>query len=190
MYYVMEPYVSEHQYLWFREGPDDDGEQWRTGERMVPPPAAVELASENEDHLPLADMVSNHFGLHVFSPRLRATLEAMGVTQIQYVPARLVDRTSGVQHDEYRVANYLARLACLDFANSHIQKGTRIPIVGVDHFALLEEKIVAPPGSTARPRIFRLGEDDLLVIAHQSVKDACDHAGIVGIQFTPTTEYA
>ena len=38
MYYVMKPYASEHEFLWFTEGPDDSGKQWRTGERMTTRP--------------------------------------------------------------------------------------------------------------------------------------------------------
>jgi hypothetical protein len=186
----MKPYASEHEFLWFTEGPDDSGKQWRTGERMTTRPDIVEMAADNEDHLPLADMASNNFGLHVYSPKLRATFEALGVTNIEYLTARLVDKTSGAQRDDYRVANYLGKVACLDFDHAVIHKGTRIPIVKLERFALHEDRIVAMPGMNAPPRIFRLEEFSQLVIAHASIKAACERDRITGVTFTPTTEYA
>jgi hypothetical protein len=60
---------------------------------------------------------------------------------------------------------------------------------GAEHSGCALVEIMPLPGMTERPRIFRLAEHAALVLAHPSVKEACERAGITGVGFTPTTEY-
>lgn len=190
MYYVMQPDARcDSEFIWFRDGPDDDGKQWRTGLPFVKSPEIVRMSSDNEKRLPFSDVALNSFALHVHSPKLRELLRALGVANIQYLPALLVDNATGVRRDDYGVANFLGRIECLDFKHAKVTPGRRIPIVAVQEFALLEERITPLPGMSSAPLIFRLAEKDAHVIAHESVKAACEENAITAIGFTPTVDY-
>ena len=190
MYYVMQPDAQcDSEFIWFQEGPDDDGEQWCTGQPFAKVPDIVRMSSDNEKRLPFSDVALNDFALHVHSPKFRKVLHGLGVTNIEYLPALLVDKAKGVQRDDYGVANFLGKIECLDFKHANVTAGRRIPIASVQEFALLEERIAPLPGMTIPPLIFRLAEYDALVIAHESVKAACEENAITAISFTPTVDY-
>jgi hypothetical protein len=63
------------------------------------------------------DVLQNHLGLPIFSPRLRGTLEDALVQGIQYLPVRLY-RPNGQQVAGFSIANIVERRAALDRSRS------------------------------------------------------------------------
>jgi hypothetical protein len=192
MHYVFKQDLSTTtRYLYFKELPDEiDGSAWCTGRAFEKAPPASTLVTQGEPGRVLSDLLLVVDSLLVFSPRLRACLEAAGVTNVDYYPITLVDTRAGTTTTDYRLANVVGSLACLDEARSDVRKAARSGrIFGVDRFHLDEQRIVPLPRATGRPKIFRLDELKTLLLVDESIKAACEAAGITGTRFVPTPEY-
>src|SRR5262245_4428872 len=112
MYYVMERDTpSAGKYVYFQEEPEGyDGDQWRTGAVMAQPASTMTLVMQDERTTRLSDMLLNAADLQVYSPKLVASLTAVGVDNIQYFPIKIVDGRSGAVRDDYKVANIVGRI--------------------------------------------------------------------------------
>jgi hypothetical protein len=192
MYYVMEMDTRlTAKFIYFRNEPAGfKGSLWRTGERLKAPPAQMTLIAEDEKPTALSDMLLTSADLHVYSPKLMGTLGSAGVSNMEYFPIIVVDKKRGVTRDDYRVANIVGNVACLDVANSSVDtfedgKGYR----SVEEFSLLEDRIRPLPGMKNPPLIFRLAEFQYHVIAHESLKAACERDGITGVRFVRTQDF-
>ena len=60
---------------------------------------------------------------------------------------------------------------------------------GVEKFRVFENQMVPLPGRKSPPLMFRLGELEFLMLAHESTRTAFDCDGITGANFTPTEDY-
>ena len=191
MYYVMQRETeSAGKYVYFSEEPDGyDGDSWRTGSPMAPA-GPMTLVMQDDRTNKLSDMLLNAADLQVYSPKLVASLKAAGVDNIQYFPITIVDEATGKTRDDYRVANILGKIACVDLENSNVSyfRGSN-DIRSVEEFSLLEDRIQPLPGQKKAPLLFRLHESEFIVIAHESVKGALERDGITGVKFTPTNEF-
>ena len=190
-YYVMEPDAgAAKQFIWFKTmKPKANGRPWRTGAALEVLPADIELASDNELRLPHADMALNSFDVPVFSPRLRATLSALGVDNIQYAPVLLRDNGDLSERDDYRLANVLGLFDAVDPKRAKLRKDEDGFVEELTKFALVEDKILPRAPDGPKPLLFRLSIFEYYLIAHGSVKAACERDGITGALFTPTTSY-
>jgi hypothetical protein len=191
MYYVLQRDTqSAGKYVYFSEEPDDyDGDQWRTGLEIEQPPTMT-LIAQDDRTTKLSDMLLNAADLQVYSPKLVATLDAAGVDNIQYFPITIVDGKTGKSRSDYKVANIIGLIPCLDIEHSSVlyfrnSKNIR----SVEEFRLLADRIVPLKGKKAPPLIFRLGESEFLVLAHESIKKAFEKDGITGATFTPTERF-
>jgi len=192
MYYVMRRDTkSAGKYVYFSEEPDYyEGDQWRTGVEMKPPPPTMTLISQDDRTTNLSDMLLNAADLQVYSPKLVATLDAAGVDNIQYFPITIVDGKTGKSRNDYKVANIIGLIPCLDIDHSSVSyfPGSR-DIQSIEEFKLLEDRIVPLKGKMSPPLIFRLAESEFLVLAHESIKKAFDKDGITGATFIPTEKF-
>ena len=192
MYYVFESNTKlAAKFIYFRTPPKGlDSGAWRVGEKFRAPPAEMTLVAEDEIPSELSDMLLARGELHVYSPRLMATLAAAGVTNIEYFPITVVDKKRGVTRADYRIANILGSVACLDVDNAELTKyADGVGYSSVEEYSLLEDRIQPLPGMKAPPLLFRLAEFKFHVIAHQSIKDAFERDGITGARFIPTQDY-
>jgi len=191
MYDVMEQDTRlTSQFIYFRKDQARVSSQWKTGERFQTPLAPLTLIAEDEVPSALSDMLLVKNRLHIYSPKMREVLASIGVSNIEYQPITLIDKKRGVTWEDYRAANIIGKVACLDVDNSEVKSfadgaGYRV----VDEFRLLEDQIKPLPGMKEPPRLFRLAEFIYHVIAHESVKEAFAREGVTGVLFTPTQEY-
>lgn len=192
MHYVMKcDFGLTNQFVFFRkEAQGWDASAWRTGEPLKAPPPPIELIADGEEPTAFSDLLLAKNGLHAYSGKLRSTLQRAGVDNIEYAPIKVIDASHGTSSDDYRIANILGLVACLDDDNSVVKKlangkGNRV----VKEFALLEDRITPLPGRTEPPRLFRLAEFSYHVIAHESIKTACEVAGITGVEFIRTQDF-
>ncbi len=191
MHYVFTHDLSTtDRFLYFKEVPDEiDGSAWRSGRAFEQAPPASTLVTRSEPGRVLSDLVLVVDSLLIFSPRLRACLETAGVTNVDYYPITLVDTRTDTTTD-YRIANVVGSLACLDEARSVVRKVAKSgKIFGLDKFHLDERRIVPLPRTTGLPKIFRLEELRTRLLVDESIKSACEAANITGIRFVPTPEY-
>jgi membrane carboxypeptidase/penicillin-binding protein len=192
MYYVMQMAMGQSsKFIYFREEAEGyDDSLLRTGEKLKEPPPAVTLTAKEEKPTAISDLVLAPSDMLIFSPKLRTCLDEAGVTNIQYFPIRLVDRKTKQTTDEYRLANIVGAIACLDVENSEV---TRLlngkGFSAVEQFNLLEDRI-RWPGTKEKPLIFRLAEFKFHVLADQSIKAICEKNKISGVEFVPTQDYA
>jgi hypothetical protein len=192
MYYVFEMNTKlTTKFIYFRNEPAGlNIDEWQTGEKFRTPPAEISMVAEDEIPSELSDMLLAKVELHVYSPKLMATMASAGITNLEYFPITVVDQKRGVTRTDYRAANILGSVACLDVKNAELDEfSDGSGYSTVEEFDLLEDRIVPLPGMKSPPLLFRLGEFKFHVIAHQSLKDAFERDGITGARFIPTQDY-
>ena len=113
-----------------------------------------------------------------FSDRLKATLLATGVRNIDWHPVTAVRRTERVG---YHLANVIGRIACVDLSRSELQRLDDGRIEFIDRLALTE-----PDGA---PLLFRLAEFLPLIIVQDPVKVAVEKSGCTGVEFWHPSDF-
>jgi len=192
MYYVMQRDTQlSGKYVYVRDEPDGyDGDEWRTGEKMERPPSPMTLVFDDDRTSQLSDMLLNAADLQVYSPQLVASLEAAGVDNLQYFPIRVRDAKTGKSRDDYVVANIVGRISCVDIEHSNVRYFRNSKdIRSVEEFRIFEDRIAPLPGRKSPPLIFRLGESEFVVLAHESIKSQFTRDGITGAKFVRTEEF-
>jgi hypothetical protein len=190
MYYVWQKDLTlDEEYAFFSDEPAGfDFTHWISGEPMVSP-QAIELVGDTDSPTTLSDVLLTGFQLQVFSPRLVSLLADVGIENVQYLPISIVNHETREVETSYQIANIVGAIDCLDLNNAvHARSRSSGNILRVFKFRLLPEKIVALPGRQP-PLLFRLGEFKQHLLAHESVKQACQKAGITGLNFVPPEKY-
>lgn len=82
-------------------------------------PQAWFKVTDPEDDGDPDDVLQTHIDVQVFSPRLRARLEEVGIKGIQYLPVRVI-RSNGTEIPGFSIANLLNLVAALDVAKSQV----------------------------------------------------------------------
>jgi hypothetical protein len=190
MYYVIDKHIeAAGKFIFFGEEPEGwRTKTWITGEKLPDPAPLLTLSAEDDRTSALSDLLLTQFNLLVCSPRLRGAFDAAGVNNIEYVPVKVEDRTTGATYEDYRIANVVGSIACLDVANSEVATFDSGKYRSVEAFSLLEDRIQPLPGMKSAPLIFRLAEFKYHVLAHESVKAACEKAKITGVKFIRTQD--
>jgi hypothetical protein len=186
MYYVLRPDSRlAKKFIYFTKEPSGtETEEWITGQPLGRKPPVFVWSEADSEAGAFSDMVLNSPRIPIVSPKLRGVLQELGVTNVEYFPIKLVDEARGVTRDDYLVMNVLGRIACLDVENSTVVKSRRGEhYTTVEEFRLLADRIKPLPGSDHPPLLFRLDEFEDYLLAHQSVKDAFEKAGITGADF-------
>jgi len=193
MYYVMKMDMAlTSKFIYFRKKPREyDGSLWRAGEALPAPPPMMTLTAEDEKPTALSDLLLAPSDMLVFSPKLMACLDEAGVSNIEYFKVRLVDKKSSKTTDDYRLANVIGSVGCLDVDNSQVTPfGDGEGYQSVREFNLIENRIKPLPGMKGKPLVFRLAEFTYHVLSHESIKAACAKNKITGVKFIPTKEFA
>jgi hypothetical protein len=121
----------------------------------------------------------------LLSSKLRTALAAGGVDNIEYFPTRIDNPQDGSTTDDYRLANIIGCIACVDLEKSALQMHPDLPgtIEFIDSLVLDESRI--------RGHLcFRLKEFRPVVVVHDQVKQACEAAGVTGVRFVPPEEFS
>jgi hypothetical protein len=164
-------------------GPDEvNPVDWLKGHALtsVPDPITLQLHPASGDSPDLADIAG---GLYtVFSNRLRSALQAAGVDNVDYYPARLVHPTSRHQRDDYFAVNVLGLVSAVDVSKSTISPGRgRIPGV--------LRQFTIDPQRGGDLRLFRLAESPRLIIIDNGVKAELEKAALDGVFIQPTQSW-
>jgi len=191
MYYLVQMDTRlTSDFIYFRNDPENYRVKlWITGEPLQAPPGDITLVADDEKPSAVSDLVLARVDIQIHSPKLVQALQAAGVDNIEYFPVTLIDKKRGVTRTDYQVANIIGKVACLDVDHSEAPKmlngnGYR----SVKKFRLLEDQIKPLPGTTTPPQLFRLAEFSFHVIAHESLKNKLEQAGVTGIEFIRTED--
>lgn len=113
----------------------------------------------------------------LFSPRLREALDAGGVDNIEYFPARVLNRSTGEQRP-YFAANVIGLLRAMDRDQSQFMPYEDNPDV-----ALTIDRLVIDDSRFDGLRLFRLAEFDLLIVVQDALKERLEQLALVGVDF-------
>lgn len=190
MYYVWKQDLTlEEDFATFTNEPEAfRAKLWTSAEELNAPPA-FDLADDSDSPTTLSDVLLTSFPLQVFSPKLKALLRDVGVRNIQYFPVTISGRDTREDVSSYQLANVVGAIDCLDLEHSEFARSLGSGnIIRVSRFRILPDR-VAWQGNDSVPLLFRLGEFKRHLLAHQSVKDACEKEGITGVKFVPPEQY-
>lgn len=130
------------------------------------------------------------FLIPIYSPRLRALIEHLGIDQIQYLPLRLIGKQSRREITGYCIANYLSVIDCLD------RKRSIYRVLTKDNLMFWEKrpwmlgtfdnvlKVVLDTTKIGDTRLFRLWGYEGMVIVREDIKEVIEKAGITGCRST------
>ena len=152
-------------------------------ERVVP---LIEIVRDEDSQGVLTDnLIAPGVRGLVFSGRLRRVLDEVGVTNIDYYPCRMRNPLDGTSTDDYRVANLIGEIACVNRPKSDLEMDPDDPqqIMFINSLVLIEDAI-------GEASMFRLAEQKQVIVAHDRVKDACQAVGITGVKFYAPEEFS
>lgn len=119
----------------------------------------------------------------LFSPRLREALETSGVDNIEYYPARVVNRSTQEQRP-YLGANIIGLVRAMDRDQSEFMAYDGNPDV-----ALTIDRLVIDNSRFDGLRIMRLAEFDLLIIVEDKLKERLEQLPLVGVDFVAPEDW-
>lgn len=181
MYYIMNQNLDVAGVASVEDLPESmDGLEWITGKTAqdVPEDLILNLAKASGDYR--GDIIDGLITL--YSDELKDALIAYGVDNIEYYPVRLRDQTDDSLENGYWLTNIIGLLECVDRSKSKI-----VPYpsgVGEELFSF-EVDIEKTRGAP----IFRLAEAPTLVLVTEKLVDHLIESGVVGVNFTETSEY-
>jgi hypothetical protein len=163
----------------------DMGLRFSRGTRIDQDIPLIEIPIDNEVRDGLTDnlIAPATTGL-IFSGKLRDVLTSVGVDNIDYYDCVLINKDDGSKNEDYKLANIVGRVACLDVPNSDITWSPADPtaIFILKNFVINEDAI-------EDLLIFRMDELSTIILVHEKVKKAVVDAGITGIQFFEPSNY-
>jgi len=121
--------------------------------------------------------------LPLFSDRLKNLLDQLGADNIQYYEVNMIDqKTEEKAGMQYWLANIIGLIDCIDKKKS----------IGEYDDDLEEydwESIVIDPKKTDGTKIFRLDDEQMLIIIDETIKSAIESSNLEGVRFRNTREY-
>ncbi|WP_185236436.1 imm11 family protein [Teredinibacter franksiae] len=170
---------------WFRGAPF---------EAAVPAPLQLRLLpleDGNPDHAeympPYIEGCSNYF----FRDDLLQTLFACGVDNFDTYPVEISDPDSGKIYTDYKAVNIIGAVAAADMEKSKYLLSDGIPLIDVSF-----EELVLRKDEIQDLLVFRLAENLMTILVHESVRKALIDKGFISgvdgdaIEFYKTDEVA
>jgi hypothetical protein len=160
-------------------------EDWRFDCGVAQPSAlpVIDVPFEACEGLRIGDNVPAYGcrGLLV-NGRLKAVFEALGLDNVHYHAARLVEQGSGQVFAPYWIANVIGAVACVDHARSELDFHQDGGIRYIDSLALRTD--------AGLPRMFRLAEFLPLIIVGDEVRQMLVAHRITGFAFYRPGEFS
>ncbi len=130
------------------------------------------------------DFQFNYPGHPLFSKRLRELLAELGVDNIEYYDTRFKTKKGKLIDDTYKIGNVIGTVKCFDWKRSKYDKKTS------DEFKVRDiEKVVIRKKQARGHLLFRMEEQNVILLVHSSVRDALLAAGMTGIKFIKPEDY-
>jgi hypothetical protein len=138
------------------------------------------------DHGSFVDYMGSTPFCMVVSDRFVEALRSAGVDNVDYYPAQLVDEASGQTTAGYHAANVVGVVACMDREKSVYTLMPGFPTDVIGRNGVLEFKALHLDYSKVQgAKMLRLFEKTGIIIVHESVKEAIEKAGLLGIRLMP-----
>lgn len=133
----------------------------------------------------MSDYVANVYRWLIVSEDFCSFMEkAVSNTNIQYLPVKLVDATSGVENETYKVANILNVVDALDLEHSQydVFEMDDEKIISVEKYALKAAEVKGQD-------IFRLKNDTIPIFISERIKKLIEEHGLIGFAFLEVAVY-
>lgn len=116
----------------------------------------------------------------LISGQLSKVLQSAGVDNVDLYRCRIVNPQTWKVHEDYFLTNILDAIYCIDWEGSKLEVAEANPedIEFIDGMKLIESRLDGE-------LVFRLGEEQNIVVVHRSVKEAVERAGMKGVLFIP-----
>ncbi len=152
---------------------------WHSGESLIDPPKEV-IRIEATPCFGYSEPPPDYYddGISLMSPRLADLLTKCGVDNLELYPAEIVYR--GVDRTfAWWAFNILGLVSVVDETGSDI-RSTK----SVARFNTSINGLIMDPAKTHGMLMFRLAENVMTTLVHESIKNAVQHAGINTFAFT------
>jgi uncharacterized protein DUF1629 len=192
MYFVWRSNAAlSNTYMYVPQLPSDlRHKDWITGEPVTNDPKVATLTGKDDSPTTLSDVIVGGFNFPVLSPNAISVLETTGVDNIEYFPIKIKNWKTGELDKSYKIANIVGLVYCLDKEHATFRTFDDGEIRALQHYRILEDKILPKGRGKKAPLIFRLGEFRYHVLAHESVKTAFEKEKITGSEFIAPKEFA
>jgi hypothetical protein len=152
---------------------------------VFPGGGRLQMDPDNPTGIKLTDSLYNMNDLVVASTRLCTLLQQAEVDKVEYLPVPVFNHKNRAVEQAYCVVNLLEQVDCLviDACKPRWSKMDNTNIDRMQQFVIDESRIAA--GRTLfRPKFFKYA-----ILAHRSLAQKIDAAGITGIRWIELSDY-
>ena len=190
--YIYHPWIhdwSDENLMQFDDSPDSiEGHGYKLDEGVPCSdwfPENVLFEMSEEGGKVLTDSVANHALLKIVSQRFKTFLENHAKEWIEFLPIGVLDHEKQPIKAPYYIANVLRTLPCMDETRSDFVRSA-IDKSQVHHIKRLVLDTDQIPEDA---NIFRLGQEQDLILVRSDLAEAIEGAGMTGIYFMPLDDY-
>ncbi len=147
------------------------------------PSIDIPFTQHPEEYITDNIVVPMRMGL-LINNKVKTVFDRLGISNIQYFKARLIDQATQTVDENYYVANIIGSYACVDHAESELELFDDGSIEFIDKLVLkLDER-------NDYEHVFRLAEFPALLIISQMLKDSLLESKITGFKFYEPSEFS
>lgn len=186
--YIDNPHETQMWYIEKIELSDVDPWTLKSGQRIDN--WKKDVAAYFNKEARLIDFPFSAYDIPIFSPKLIALMESNNITNIQFLPLKIINSTNKNAIDGYCIANYLDVIDCLDRNLSIYEVWTKENLLYWEERPWMlntyrdVKRIVLSNSKTVNSPVFRLKGWEVAVIVREDVKKAIEQANITGCVFS------
>ena len=184
MYYVLCANWDETTSSITSEDSTADGPFWRKGKIIGDEQDMSYLCfiSETKHIKPFPDFSRDGNGCPVFSEKLKILFDRLGIDNVDYYPAEIIEFGENERTSGYYAANIIGLVKCMDYDASEYEE---------DEDGLIDdiELLVIDESAANNFPLFRLREMRNVILIHERYKELIEDVGITGLQLVPTAEW-
>ena len=161
------------------DGPEafelDEGEP---AAALFPPESTVRFSEDFPKRRKVLDFMSNTFGCHIVSAKVKRILEAQGAKNCEFIPLTILDHKGKVASKEHFLLQVLGHVEAVDMERSQVVMNSILKdrIGNFEHLVLKREAI--PPDAV----IFRLSRKRDEFLVNQATYEALTKEGVTGLK--------
>ena len=184
MYYVLCANWDETASCVASEDSTADGPFWRKGSKLGQDYDLTKLCfvSETEHAHPFPDFSRDGHGCPIVSERLKKLFDSLGIENIDYYPAQIIEHGSTERKDGYYAANIIGLVKSMDRDASEFEEDEDGLIDDIDLLVVDAKTALEYP-------IFRMAEMPSVILIHGRYKKPIEEAHITGLQLVPTEDW-
>jgi len=133
----------------------------------------------------LVDFQPSLESLIIISPRARQVIEALGVSNAEFLTVAMKDHKKKVVAKDYAILNLLGAEDAIDLKRSTY----RMSHLDTEQIDRVEKLVLAPKKIRRGAKLFRCATFRSLILVRSDVKQAFEEAGLKGFSLSPAQGY-